>query len=134
MSFYHTRVPPYKLRREEKSWGVIHFFLTSFINLKVGAIIAAEWKYIMRIFPVYKDCETRECNTERIVKYHSLGRFKNKLVPVFLIWQKFRFPLRGIVSKLIIFRFIKEIIYYWNYLITLPICRCLELGQRTLWH
>lgn len=45
------------------------------------------------------------------MKYHSLGKFKNKLVPVFLMWQRFSFVLRGIVSKLIIFRFIEEIIY-----------------------
>lgn len=55
-SFYHPGVPPYKLHREGKPWGG-PFFPTSFINLKEGAIAIGKWKYVVRLFPVYKDWE-----------------------------------------------------------------------------
>lgn len=59
----------------------------------------------------YKDPEPGEYQADRIVKYLSLGEFTN-LVPVFLGWQRFSFVPKRMVPKLMISKFIKELIYH----------------------
>lgn len=129
ISFYYSGVPPYKLLWEEKSWGWFIFFLIFFMNLKEGAIIAAKWKYVLGYFQFIRTPrhETTTLKGSRNIN-HILGKFKNKLVPVFFTWQRLSFAFRRIISKLIIFRFIKDLICHWNSFITLPTDRCLELG------
>lgn len=122
----------YVERRNPEGW--CNFFLSSSSNLKKGAIITAKWKYAMRASPPTR---TKSQESTVLTGYEITilwENLKTNLVPVFLVWRRFSFVPKRMVSKLTIFKFIKELINHWSPFVTLPIYKCLELGPEYSWY